>query len=414
MLGERALLEAEDSGPFSGPLDRAAAALVAVGALSEQLAGSVVADYGLACALRGRRRAWAWPRGAGAVVPVPFAPARVLPGPIALTVQGWEMTVRWVRFGDDQTELAVSGRRAAGRPRRSRTPSTGPPPSLQVADDRGTSATCHFSGGHGDGDFSGTFATATPLSADTAWLDVSGQRVELPVASTPRAEVRVEPLPARPAGLGYLWHELAVSDSRFHRPGGETSAALDALVAVGAVDADDPEVKALVQVGAALQGGTGARINAPPGLPEPWAAFLGQGSPAAPPGADGVTGVASAGVVAGPVDGAYVGIDAIEAQPHGFSVEVVVSPGTALRARFEGVSGRAIEWWAKDDLGVLRLGHVGDSGGSRGKMRGTVEFTPGLDAEARMLHIMPTGRTERAVVSVVLPWADAPSAAQDP
>jgi hypothetical protein len=405
LLAERTLLDGEVAGPFAGPVERAAAALVAAGVLPEEVAASVEEDYALAGELRGLHRARMRARARGATAarpaPAPLTPATIVVGPFDASVPWGEITVAWVRFGDDRTDFASTGRVRGGR-RSMRGPPPGPL-TLQVADDRGTSATCNFSG-QWDIEVAGTFTSTVPLSRDTAWLEFSGDRVELPAASTPDVALRVEPLPERPAGIAHLWHELAATDPRFRRRDGGTEAALDALLAVGVVAPDDPEVDAFRRVSDAMRTGGGIGPNVLPGVREPWASLLAQGPPAAPTRADGVAGVVPVGVVAA-LDGVLVAIDVIDAQPEGLSMEVVVSPGTSLNPRFGGASRDALEWWLEDDLGTVRIGHVENCGGGPDAMRASIEFSRGIDAAARELRILPTGTTERAVVTVALPWA---------
>lgn len=405
MLGERTLLEGGQGNPFAGPVDRAASALVAVGALDEALADSVVADYGLARELRGDHHPARFGHRQRPGPPALLTPPRVVAGPFEVAVSWGALTVRWVRLGSDGTEIAVAGRLdrpRAGRLRRG--PSAGPS-TVQLADDRGTSVLCHFGGSHGGTDFTGKFSGGPPLAPDTAWLDIDGTRVELPAPSGPPPHVRMEALPARSSALSYLWHQLAASRGRFGPPGEDTAAAVDALVAVGALDPDDPELAVLRQSAVAVGSGWPSGSPVPTGLPDPWARLLAQGPPPAPSAAKGVEAVVAVGAVAGPVDGVAVAVDAIAAEPDGLSMDVVVSPGGALHPRFAGTSRHTLEWWVEDDLGVVRLGHVGNCSGSEDKMQADIEFPGGLDAAATELRIMPTGTTERAVVTVALPWA---------
>lgn len=388
------MFEEERGGPFEGPVERAAAALVAVGALTTELADAVISDYALAGALRGRHRGRAMAmraRRRSTATAEPLAAAQALARPVTVEIPWGEVTVMWVRFGDHETEVGVSGRRA-----RSAVRVRGLPVSVQLADDQGTSATGQFGGGGGD-QIEGVFTTTTPLSAHSAWLELTGQRVELQAHEGPPVEVRVEPLPPRPAGLAFIWHERASADRRRGHMG-ETDPALDALVAVGAVNPDDPEVRALRQVDLSLRPPGG---SLPPGIPEYWERFLSQPPSSPVPPGNSVTAAIPVGVVAGPIDGALVAIDVIEAGADGLAMGVVVSPGSALPHPF-GPTGRALEWWAEDDLGVVRLGSAGSSGGSQKKMRATIEFARGLDVKATVLRIILVGATERAVVTVPL------------
>jgi hypothetical protein len=398
-LGERMVLEGPEPGPFPGTVERVADALVAVGALEPTTAESVTDDYVLAGALRGqggRRFQMHHRRQAATGTPIRLTPSRVVPGPVTVSVPWGEVTVRWVRFGADGTDIAVFGR-VEGRGARHSTAAPHPLPTPQVADDRGTTTTADFNGQHGP-ELVGKFTTGSPLAADSAWLELTGSRIDLPVADVRAAEVHVETLPRRPPAFAHLWHEMAVSDMRFRRSDQGNAASVDALVALGVIEPDDPELAVLRQVGE----GTRVAGSLPPGLPPLWESLLKQPPP--PPAGD-VTGVVPVGVVAGPVDGAVVAIDAIEVRPEELSMEVLVSPAAALHHHFDGSARRALEWWVEDDRGEVRLGRVGESGGTAEKRRATIEFSPGLRRDVRELRVVLVGATERAVVTVAVPWA---------
>lgn len=120
---------------------------------------------------------------------------------------------------------------------------------------------------------------------------------------------------------------------------------------------------------------------------------------------EGATGTMPVAAITPPVDGVAVAVHVLDADPGGFSLEVETAPGWGPHHRLFTEAGRsALAWWVEDDRGGVHLGHVGSSGGSADRMTGTVQFTGGLDAAAKELRIIPTGMTERAVVTGRDPW----------
>ena len=90
---------------------------------------------------------------------------------------------------------------------------------------------------------------------DTAWIEVLGERIGLPSAPSAGVQVRVEPLPDADLAHRYLWARLA-SLAEFHSPDAmETS--IEALVAAGALKADDPVTAEVRAVARGLFGGSG-------------------------------------------------------------------------------------------------------------------------------------------------------------
>jgi len=405
-LAEREMLESEPDRAFVSALDRVAAAFVATHVLERPAADAVVASC-VKAAAEWRRPdvGFLWGASAPVVGPVPLVASRFVPGPIDVDVPWGHVTLRWVRFAEAWTDMAVSGQDRTFTPRIGK----GPPPlfpTVEVSDDRGTTTTCRFGGGRDDrGNFSGTLAARTPLGADTSWLAFHGQRVDLPAAEQAQHVVHVEPLPSRSPGLAYLWHELAVWGARICQPGrlwkpdGKTPV-VAALVAFGVLDPTDPALPALQWVTEVLGG---ARSGAVPPLsvPPPWATMLGQGLVSLPP--VGVARAVPVGAVAGSFDGVVVAIEGIDTQPDRFAVEVAVSPGARLNQR---VDGTALEWWAEDDTGSVLLGMLEDWTGpaetATSKLYGRIEFDRPLGARARVLRIVPMTMTDRAVVTVTL------------
>ena len=88
--------------------------------------------------------------------------------------------------------------------------SSGPgfPQQLSLTDDRGTTVSASLSGGGNDSEWDGEFEASPGLAEETAWIEVLGERVELPAAPSPPAETWVEsagrpgPCPGLPVGQG--------------------------------------------------------------------------------------------------------------------------------------------------------------------------------------------------------------------
>ena len=133
------------------------------------------------------------------------------------------------------------------------------PTTIALVDDRGSSVTARV--GHaswGGGSWEATYTSDKPLSPDTRWIEVDGNRLELPERhATPPVRVdQIEPLePLRAA----LYAEILSTDRR--RAGADTvDIACRALVSTGASDEDDPMLTELRAIADAV-------TNA---MPAPW------------------------------------------------------------------------------------------------------------------------------------------------
>ena len=279
------------------------------------------------------------------------------------------------------------------------------PPSPTLTDDRGTSATAHFGGGGSDTEWHGSFTAGTPLAADTAWIELDGERIDLTAQPWP-CETSVEPLPEQDPAHAYLWLRLA-GRSHFHEPPGVIDEAIDALLAAGALDADDPVVDDIRAVAEALPGPGRGRSGGPQRqLPEPWRSMLGRQATA-----NGPEGTVALGAVTPVFDGFSVAVEALVSAPEAFTIDVEVAPRLWDHGPFPSTPGTGrLAWWAADDRGNHYLGAMQSSGGGSDSVRAELAFTPRLDPKARHLRIMPTGLSSRAVISFELPWAVAPSA----
>jgi hypothetical protein len=269
-----------------------------------------------------------------------------------------------------------------------------------VTDDHGTTSADSFSGGGDNTEWQGQFEVRPPLAPGTAWIDVYGERIELPASSPGRADVRVESQPDGDPAHGYLWTRLASLAEFRSADGMET--AIGALVAAGALAPGDPAIAAVRAVAAGLFAGAGTTPASRAALPEPWRSMLarrGRGG--------GPQGLAVAGATTPPFDGITVAVLAVRSADEGFSADVEVVPALMhWHWSGEGVDTPLVAWWAADDRGQHYLGQQGDWHSGPDRSGGQIEFWPALDPAARVLDIMPTTMAARAVVRVPLEWGE--------
>jgi len=389
---------------------------VAVGAITAAKARAVIADYSLASALRsehGLRHRFFQPSSRGARNVKPLEPRRVVPCDQVIEDPQGKLHIRRVSLSERGTTITITWRPnlPARRSRLSRGfmmhgRGPGGPLSPTLADDQGTQASAHFSGGGSDELWEGTLTSDRPLARDTAWIEIGGTRVELVGEPWP-TETSIELLPEQPVAHAYLWRRLATR-SRFHDRLETIEPAVDALVAAGAVDPEDPVLDDVRAVVDALphhpgMGGAPARRR----TPEPWRSLLArQGRD------DGPEGAAALAAVTPVFDGFSVAVSSIESRPDGFGLDVDVAPGLGGRRPYaRSLESGQLAWWAADDRGHSYLGQIDDWSGDDVNSSAEVGFWPALHPKARHLKIMATAETKRAVIALRLPWADQRAAA---
>ena len=230
----------------------------------------------------------------------------------------------------------------------------GLPGQLTLTDDQGTTSTASFSGGGSDDEWRGRFEARPPLAPGTAWIEVLGERIGLPSAPSAGVQVRVEPLADADLAHRYLWARLA-SRAEFHSPDAmETS--IGALVAAGALEADDPAIGEVRAVAGGLFRGSGTAPGANAALPEPWRSMLARRGRAGGP-----EGLAVAGATTPPLDGFTVALLAVHSTDERFSADVETVPGLPHWHWASGVVDRPLlAWWAADDRGHHYLGQPGE------------------------------------------------------
>jgi hypothetical protein len=401
MTVERALLDHEHGGRPTSPVWSAAAAMLAVGAISDESAEQIVYDYDLACFLRNRgggafvhRRAAASrgaapPRRSGAARR-PDRPPRALNCNLDLDAPWGRVKVPYVVLSDTFTKVAVETSDPSSQGRGG---IAGSLSQIQLSDDRGSSSPAQFQGMGTPQGYTGILTTEKPLHRDTGWIAAGPLRVELPHGDGVSVSVRVEDLPEMDPAVRHLWSTIV--DTRRPMPaGGDLEAAIAALAAVGAIDPDSEEVNQIREVAGAVRGPWLPRPRLQPhtshsgrGLPEPWSSLVSTRRRSAP-GGQGTTAV---GAVTPPVDGRTV----------------VIVAGLQCHADSFGIprDDGPLAWWADDDRGGVYLGGPTNWGGNQDSAGGTVMFSPGIDPKCRRLRILPTGSEQRAVIDVPLPWS---------
>jgi hypothetical protein len=420
LAGERILVDRRgDGGVWENPLDATAHALVAVGALPAATAQAIVDDYYVALSSRSgevphfrhhrqivAQQAAAGPAELGRFRAVSCGQPIEQPWGLLLVdyvVLSAEATVLHVtmrpsaalggRFGRINPAALRAGISAHGRPPAPITP--GVPGQLTLTDDQGTSVTAGFSGGGSDTEWTGEFEARPGLALDTGWLDVLGQRIELVDGPGPGIEVWVEPVAEQHPGRRYLQARLAMLLQAHEEAPLDTT--IDALVAAGALAADDPAIGAARAVARQhAQGGSAGRRR----LAEPWRSLLSGGGRAGPAGR------AMVGAATPRFGGLTVAVLAVQSTEEEFTADVEMSPGLHhWHAGLSLVDEPMLTWWAADDRGGHYLGQPGGWHSGPERAGGQIEFWPALDPAASRLDIMPTTLTQRAVIRVPLPWA---------
>jgi hypothetical protein len=431
LAGERAVLDpAGDRGQRDdSALDTAGQALVAVGALTAGVAQAVVDDYGLALAYRaGESAQFHYARAQRAARRGPPDPAlrplRAVPCH-RLIEQPWgQLFLSYVVLSDEATVLHVamrpsplppgqrragaSGGRLAGWGRMSAQAGgagrgvVGPglPRQLTVTDDRGTTSTASFSGGGSDDEWRGRFEVNPGLAPDTAWVEVLGERVGFPSGPSAGVQVRVEPQADGDPVHRYLWVKLASVAGSNSPDVMETS--IEALIAAGALQADDPAIGEVRTVMGAVMGavfpGSGPASAASAALPEPWRSLLARRGRTSGPER-----LVVAGATTPPLGGFTVAVLALRSSDERFYADVETVPGVGHSHWPSGVVDRPlVAWWAADDRGHHYLGQQGEWRFSEDRSGGQIEFWPALDPAAKVVDIMPTTMTARAVIRVPL------------
>jgi hypothetical protein len=382
-------------------------ALIAAGLLERAEVDALLEEYLFAFGLREQGGWWHTHRmGVAVGQGRRLSAQRVVAGQLAFGAGDERMTLERVVFGDDETEIELSGLASSDRGHsavafrgnpmsRMRMRQIGPVFGrvLAVRDDQGTTASA--SGGRGGSsgrEWHAQFTTDVPLSAASTWIEIDGVRIELP-EWRPVAEVRIEPVEPLDPLRAMLYGEILGAGSR-HGGDASVAVAIETLVAMGALPGDDPMVGEVSRIEAAFNGG-GSGTN----LPYPWSALVGRMSKS-----DGPLGTLPIGAVVEALEGCSIRIDSLTSEKHSFSVALAVSPGAPLLFHFPGIrlDRSPIDWWAEDNRQNVYFLISGSGSGSDEVAEGTIESMTPLDPKATELRLLPTGAQQRAVVAIQL------------
>lgn len=387
-------------GPPCNPvLAAAAAALVAVDAMTIADARALIGAYDPAPAsgqdhrdpVSGQTGQSVTPAGPG------IGQLRVVPCGRVIDQPEGRLTLHYVAFTGHATTLRADLRlyEPAGC-----LPSGHPVPAwarrLRVTDSRGTTAAAEFSGSAriGDRTWYGQYQVHPQLAAETAWIDLLGQRVEL-TAQPAGIQTWTEPLPAQDPAVRHIWERVATLND-FHDPHRALQATIAALVAAGALPADAPVIDDARAVLAVLRPDRADPAAHPRGLAGPWRSLVARwGHTGGPACTIGV------GAITPPFDGVTAAVVALESRDEHFGVIVELVPGVRTGLPYDGLPDQQhLTWWAADNLGNYYLGEQGSWNPGVNRSWGTIGFWPALDKRATSIDLMPTATAARAVIRV--------------
>lgn len=394
-VGERWDPEDHEPGVLGNPvLTATAAALVAVDAITLGRAQAIIGDYSSPAPAPGADRSDA------ASPPPDIARPRVVPCDRVIDQPWGRLTIRYVVFTGHATSLRVTLRpdesqarqphRIAAQARR-----------VSITDARGTTAVAEFSGGfrRGELDWHGGYEVRPPLAADTPWIELLGEQVQL-TAEPGSCRAWAEPLPVQDPAVRHLWERVATLND-FHSPHLALEATISALAAAGAIPAQASVVDAAGAVLAVLRPDDTARTQAPGDLPGPWHSLLARWGQTGGP-----VGTIPVGAVTPSFGGVTAAVTALESSDEHFSISVELVPQVRTGLPYRALPGQQhLTWWAADNLGNYYLGEQGSWDPRGGRCRGAIGFWPALDARASSIDLMPTATTARAVIRVPLTWA---------
>ncbi|HET9973184.1 MAG TPA: hypothetical protein VFQ68_33475 [Streptosporangiaceae bacterium] len=247
--------------------------------------------------------------------------------------------------------------------------------------------------------FRGQFETDPRLAADTAWIELLGERIEL-AAPPAVTETWAEPLPGQDPAVRHVWERVATIND-FHDPHLAFEATVAALVAAGALPAGAPVIAGARAALAVLRPRSTASADpaSPPrDLPGPWPSLLSRWGQAGGP-----VRTIAAGAVTPPFDGVTAAVIAVESRAEHFGITVELAPGVRTGLPYADLPDQQhLTWWAADDLGSYYLGEQGTWNPGADRSWGTILFWPALDQRATRIDLMPDDAATRAVIRVPL------------
>ena len=193
----------------------------------------------------------------------------------------------------------------------------------------------------------------------------------------------------------YLWRRLSVAEMPFGHAV-DLEPAIEALLAAGVLDDDDPVVREVRAVAARMpdhrrphRSGRGSR-----GLPEPWRSLLRRIGKS-----DGPTRTIVVGALTPQFDGIQFAAHSVTSDSHGFDVEFEIAPNVLHTTALDELPFAS---WAHDDRGNHYLGAPNGWGGSDEHAEGTLRFWPALDPRATLLELAACADAHQALVSISL------------
>lgn len=402
--GEQMLRTPEASHLIAGRLAGQARVLVLAGAADESLAQVVVDDYARAGAVRGRGPGF-FPRpGKRAAIATPASHRVVACG--ATIRQPWGvLEVRYAILSETHTKLAIVMRFPGSRPRRGsgfRSVAhygASSQPTVAVTDDGGTTGMATFSGGGSDSEWRGYYDIRPALAPRTKWIELLGERVPL----GPEAEERAVTVSTfdETELIDRCLDRCLAPDPHGQR-GPSLDEAVDAFLAAGLLQPDDPRITESRTIRDALANPSGGAATTQAGLREPWRSLIARRGRK-----DGPAGTLVIGAVTPVFDGISVALLQLESGDAGFTCEFELVGTVVMSVHDPSVSGATLTYAATDDRGNHYVGAPGGWSGGNDSVAGTLEFSPALDPQARRLDLTFTTDRAQATVTVPLTW-DAP------
>ena len=246
---------------------------------------------------------------------------------------------------------------------------------LSVTDSRGATAVAEFYGSARIGDplWRGHYEISPRLAADTEWIELLGQRVEL-TAQPAGIQTWTEPLPAQDPAVRHVWERVATLND-FHDPHLALNATFAALAAAGALPADSPLIDDARGVLAVLRPAGARPVPRPRDLPGPWRSLLARWGQAGGP-----VRTIAVGAITPSFDGITAAVIGLESRDEHFGISVELVPGARTGLPWSDLPDQQhLTWWAADDLGNYYLGEQGSWNPGENRSWGDIGFWPALD-----------------------------------
>jgi hypothetical protein len=364
----------------------AAAALVAVGAITTADAQALTGDHDPASSPRQDHRE-----------PV-SSQLRVVPCERVFDQPGARMTLYYAAFTAHATTLRADLRLTGPSQRLSRDPNPVPASArrLSVTDSRGATAVAEFYGGGRIGDplVRGHYEISPRLATDVEWIELLGQRVEL-TAQPAGIQTWTEPLPAQDPAVRHVWERVATLND-FHDPHLALNATFAALAAAGALLADSPLIDEAHGVLAVLRPDGARPVPSPRDPPGPWRSLLARWGQTGGP-----VRTIAVGTITPAFDGITAAVTGLESLDEHFGISVELVPGARTGLPWHDLPDQQhLTWWAADDLGNYYLGEQGSWNPGENRSCGDIGFWPALDQRVTSIDLIPTATATRAVIRV--------------